>query len=281
MEKNHVLALNCSPGNDICPFCSNCTGLNKSNDQVQSHGSGSKHVQSCCYWTKLGSSCWTPGKASLLIPDCGEGNYSIHFRAPNKGNRQLVLKRPKLPSGSQARVFKGNIGVRVAGCVISSWTFFWLVGDEVTGWCFGNLNHQFYGSSQSVVCVLVVSRWSPSSAWVGVLVPVEELKDMRQIVMCICGGGMGSPMTCFITELLFKLSVLSLLGCFPFILHSLTSQIMKCLTLLLNLLFGTQGRPNKKLGTWKGPAESCSVPVPYFLWYSSVLRGTGAGQERE
>ena len=102
---------------------------------------------------------------------------------------------------------------------------------------------------EDLFCIVRLCILATSSAWVGVSVPVEELEDVCQIVMCVCGGGMGSPMTCFITELLFKLSVLFLLGCFPFILHSLNSQIMKCLTLLLNLLFGTQGRPNKKLGT--------------------------------
>ena len=34
---------------------------------------------------------------------------------------------------------KATLGVRVAGCVISSTTLFYLVGGKVTGWCFGNL----------------------------------------------------------------------------------------------------------------------------------------------
>ena len=34
--------------------------------------------------------------------------------------------------------FKATFGVRVAG----SLTFFWLIGVEVTGWCFRNPNHQ-------------------------------------------------------------------------------------------------------------------------------------------
>ena len=54
-------------------------------------------------------------------------------RAPSKENRQLMLKRPELPDGFQARIFKDVLGERVVGCLISSWTFFWLVGGEVTG----------------------------------------------------------------------------------------------------------------------------------------------------
>ena len=49
--------------------------------------------------------------------------------------------------------FKGNIW----GAGYSLWTLFLLVGSEVTGWCFRNLNHQRSGSNQSGVYVLVVS----------------------------------------------------------------------------------------------------------------------------
>ena len=65
-----------------------------------------------------------------------------------------MLKRPKLPNGFQGRVFKGDIGVRAAGCVI----FFGLVGGEkVTGLYFRNLNNQPSGSNQSGVYMLVLS----------------------------------------------------------------------------------------------------------------------------
>ena len=43
---------------------------------------------------------------------------------------------------------------------------------------------------------------------------------------------------CFIAELLFKVSLLFLLDCFPLFLHSLTSLISNCLC----LLFGTPGK---------------------------------------
>ena len=42
-------------------------------------------------------------EASLLTPVCGEGKYSVYYKAPSvrssKNNWQLMLKRPELPSG--------------------------------------------------------------------------------------------------------------------------------------------------------------------------------------
>ena len=63
----------------------------------------------------------------------------------------------------------------------------------------------------------------------------------------------------------------------------------------LNLLFGSQGRSrrlkpfplNKKKGTQRsfytqeGSSGSCSVSVPPFLWYFSIMGITWLGQERE
>ena len=59
-------------------------------------------------------------QSQSLTSCCGEGKYKIYFRVPSK-NRQLKLKRPKLPEGFQGSVSKGNIsGV---GFRISSWAF--------------------------------------------------------------------------------------------------------------------------------------------------------------
>ena len=88
------------------------------------------------------------------------------------------------PNTFREVLLKATLGGRATGCV----TFFSLVGGEVTGWCFRSLSHQ-PGSDQSGVCVLVLSLKLPSSTWVGTLVPVEELKDMYQIVMYIPRGG--------------------------------------------------------------------------------------------
>ena len=38
----------------------------------------------------------------------GEGKYSVYCRAPSKENGHLVLERPELSSGFQARDFKGS-----------------------------------------------------------------------------------------------------------------------------------------------------------------------------
>ena len=67
----------------------------------------------------------------------GEG--SIMFIAgPNREHRWLTLKRPKLPNSFQRQRFlKAAFGVRASRCM----TFFGLVGGEVMGWCFRNLNH--------------------------------------------------------------------------------------------------------------------------------------------
>ena len=54
---------------------------------------------------------------------------------------------------------KTVLGVRVTGCVISSWTLFGLVDGKVTGWCFSNLDHQFSSSNQSTVYVFRVSSF--------------------------------------------------------------------------------------------------------------------------
>ena len=56
-------------------------------------------------------------KANLLTPNCGEGKYRFYCRAPSKKG-QLMLKRPELPSGFQAKGFKGSVREGAAGCMI-------------------------------------------------------------------------------------------------------------------------------------------------------------------
>ena len=62
------------------------------------------------------------------------------------------------------RILKVTLGVRLAGCVISSWNFLWLVGGEVTAWCFRSLNFWFppvwglHACGQHVVTILHVGR---------------------------------------------------------------------------------------------------------------------------
>lgn len=80
---------------------------------------------------------------------------------------------------------------------------------------------------------------------------------------------LGVPWLCFITGLLFKLSLLSLFDCFSFVLHSLTSLIINC----LSLLFWAQGRPNKKWGTQRNlyPGGPCKILLSFSLLFSLII----------
>ena len=107
----------------------------------------------------------------------------------------------------------------------------------------------------------------------GSLVPVEDLKRpvSDSYVYSLRRKLHPAPWLhyCFLTA-------------FPLFLHFLSPLISN----YLNLPFGTQWGgwnlfpTNKKWGAWKGfwtweiPTGSCSISVPRFLWYSSVLRGT-------
>lgn len=48
-------------------------------------------------------------KANPLSVGCAEAKYSVYCRATNKQNRQLMLKRLKLPNSFQRKVFKGRV----------------------------------------------------------------------------------------------------------------------------------------------------------------------------
>ena len=94
----------------------------------------SKELIYFCYWTEFGFACLSYRKANILTLDGNEGRC----RTPSKEDGQLMFQGLKLPNGVQVRVFKGNLWGK--GC--SSWTFFWLIVVEVTGWCFQSFNHQ-------------------------------------------------------------------------------------------------------------------------------------------
>ena len=74
-----------------------------------------------------------------------------------RGMSSLCSKDPNSLVTLRQGFLKPILWVRVIGCLISSRTFFWLVGGKVTGWCFGNLSHQSSSSNQSEVYVLL---WS-------------------------------------------------------------------------------------------------------------------------
>ena len=143
------------------------------------------------------------------------------MQGSKQGEGQLVFKSPKLPTGSQGRVFKCNIWDD--SCSLR--TFFWLVGGKLTGCCFGNLNHQPSCSNQCGVYmhgvpVIYLSR--------GVLVSAE-LKYMHQIIMYIPSEATSTLFYCWTIA-------------FPLFLFSLTSLISNW---WLSLLFGAQGRPRR------------------------------------
>ena len=102
-------------------------------------------------WTNLNSWCVTEtngftrlmsSKANLLTLGWQWGKYRAWLAGPSRENGQLMFKKPELPDGLQKRVFKGKVREMIARCVISLWTSFLLVGGEVTGWCFRDLNYQ-------------------------------------------------------------------------------------------------------------------------------------------
>ena len=76
-------------------------------------------------------------------------------------SREYGWLRLKRPVGFQGKVFKDEVREKVLGCVISSWTFFRLVGGEVIG----TQHHQPSGSNWSRVYVLVANMQLTSSTW--------------------------------------------------------------------------------------------------------------------
>ena len=113
-------------------------------------------------------------KVNLLIQGCGEGKCCI-FAGTNKESRWLMLKRPEPPDG----FFKDRVRESVVGCVISSWTFFCLVGGEVIG----SQHHQPSSSNHSGIQALVSSIQLTSSTWWGFQYLQNSSKDMAQNII--------------------------------------------------------------------------------------------------
>ena len=149
-----------------------------------------------------------------------------------QGEQVACAQKTWTPQWILGKSFTGYIGRCgwSARCV----TLLWLVGGEVTG----NLHHP----GISIISLWFQPVWGPrfvlslklpSSTWVGALVPVEELRDLYQIVLYILPRRNQDP-------------VPSLHCCF--FLHSLIPLISNC----LNLPFGTQGRSKRlKLFSYK------------------------------
>ena len=92
-----------------------------------------------------------------------------------------MLKRPKGPDSFRGRV-KGKVRERVTGCTISSWTSFWLVGDEDRVMFQESQSSTFWfqpvwglrAGGQHAVNLFYLVR---------VLVSAKQLKDMAQDIL--------------------------------------------------------------------------------------------------
>ena len=182
-----------------------------------------------------------------------------------KGKEQLVLKRPELLNGFQGRSFKNkhltSFEVQVAGCIISLWTFFWMAGGDVIGWCFKNIRrflHHPFGSNQSGVYMFIVScSHHPLSGcvWGGGLSFCGTTQ--RYSSECCVYPPWGETRTLFYCWIAVP-AIITFLDwlVFPFhFLHSFTSLIVT----ILSLLFETQRRPRRmklflqtRMGDMKG-----------------------------
>ena len=213
----------------------------------------------------------TEPKSGLLAPCAAKPIYwhRVVVQGASKEKGQLMLKRLELPDGFQSGVLKTTLGMRVTGCAINSWTFFWLVGGEITGWCTGNLNHQSPGSSQS--------------GW-GLCAGGQHVVNILHLV-----GGGGGPSFCRTTQRYVRLLSLSLqeelgvlwlycssyyyFSCLPafFVSTFSTSLIINC----LSLLFGTWGRPRRgKLFLQTGSGRhggACTQEGPAWFHYPCLL----------
>ena len=138
-------------------------------------------------------------KAHLLTPSCGEGKCSVYWRAyKTRGPGTWCSEGPNSPKGFQGKIFKDSVWERVAGYVIRSWTFFWLVDGEVTG----SQHHQPFGSSWSGVYVLVGSTQLTSPTWWGFQYLQNSSKDLAQKIICSPWRGTEGPWVCLMAKLL-------------------------------------------------------------------------------
>ena len=120
--------------------------------------------------------------------------------------------------------------MRVTGCVLSSWTFFWLGGGDITGWGIRN------------VSLLVPSRlgstclWSAPSTWVCVWGSYSFYRTTQRYLVYIPWGGTLDPVLSLNHCLSYH--YFSRLMALPLFLSSLTSLISNCSSLLLELRQG-------------------------------------------
>ena len=175
------------------------------------------------------------------------------------------------------RSLKTGWGKGVVGCMLSSWTFFWLVGGEVIG----SQHHQPSGSQMLWGLCACGQQKLTSSTWWGFQYLQNSSKDMAQNISCSPWGGTKGPWLCLMATIV--------------ILSCLTVFLSLCIfsLLWLNLFFGTQGRPKRLKfsyrreagggharesggGGWgglspKGPIGSCSVTLGICHFYKDFM----------
>ena len=98
-----------------------------------------KHVEYGVQVLPSKSSCACSAESQTLTV----GVFSkvrVYCRCQARRKGSSCSKDPNSPMASRQGFLKTGLGKRVGGCMISSWSFFWLVGGEVTGWCFRNLS---------------------------------------------------------------------------------------------------------------------------------------------
>ena len=174
--------------------------------------------------------CWShPQENGSLATTLWWRKIHSRYCQAKQGEWAAHAQKIRRPSGFQERFFPQTVvRERVSACLIHSWTF-WLVGSEVTGWCFGSQHHQPSGPSQSGVYL----------GWLAVnfiylmarLVPDQQLKDMVQDITYRLWGETNGPWLC----LWLNVTILSCLTVF----------LCCCVLSLvwLNLLFETLGEP--------------------------------------
>ena len=89
---------------------------------------------------------------NLLTLGCGEEKNNIDCREASKENRQLMLKRPKLPDGFQGKGFQSSVR---EGAAVRELSLFLALGLIDSRWSFKH--HHPSGFNQSRVSVIVVS----------------------------------------------------------------------------------------------------------------------------
>ena len=79
-------------------------------------------------------------KVYVHLPTCRKPVYwqqvlmkKIVAFIAGQGGQVRLLNRPKVPGDFQGKAFRGSMRERGVRYVISSWSFFWLIGGEVIG----------------------------------------------------------------------------------------------------------------------------------------------------